>query len=270
MARETIKKTLLSVFAMTLCFGQGTVRADDDIPTLSTVIAQATSVQTMYLMMAPMINMGLALEYEQIEAIGSEDEDCKKLKQMTFLLGCTVTGAQERETLRNKDSYAAGSSMYQLLDYYKRPDTGLFAASDLGSALNSFEYKWVNGGDIKDVSKDFFNTIMGICDSQFRHGAPQENVNACIRAAGQFLTEMANHISPQVRNTWVDQVLADTLQIRPTWSGVKFSFSYIGVSSSFGFDSIPSSIPSFKENLLKDWGCKGVREERQAAGCPIA
>lgn len=270
MARETIKKTLLSVFAMTLCFGQGTVRADDDIPTLSTVIAQATSVQTMYLMMAPMINMGLALEYEQIEAIGSEDEDCKKLKQMTFLLGCTVTGAQERDTLRNKDSYAAGSSMYQLLDYQKRPDTGLFAASDFGSALNSFEYNWAKGGDLQLAAQKFFMDLMAICDYQFTNGAPQENVNACIRASGQFMVEMAHFINPQTRNTWVDQLLANTLQIRPTWSGLKFSFSHNGVSSSFGFESIPSAIPGFKENLFKDWGCKRVREDRQAAGCPIA
>jgi len=254
---------------MGLCFGPGSAKASDDIPTLKTVIAQANSVQTFYMMLPPLV-MGLPLQLDQIDPIGSEEGDCEKLQNMTFMLGCSVNGLQERDKLRSKNSYAAGSSMYQLLEYQQRSDTGLFAASDFGSALNAFELKWAQGGDLDNVSEEFFKKIMEICDFQFGEGAAQANVNACVHAGGQFLVEMANHIDPQVRNTWVDQVLADTLQIRPTWSGVKFSFSYNGVSTSFGFESIPSAIPDYKENLFKDWGCKRVREDRQEAGCPIA
>ena len=271
MARENIRKAVLSVFAMALCFGHGSVSASDDIPTLDAVIAQADSVQTFYAMLLPPIMiLGPPIQYDQIDPVSSEESDCERLQNMTFMLGCSASGLQERDTLRSKNSYAAGSSMYQLLEYQARPDTGLWAASDFGSALNSFEYQWARGGDLDDVSEEFFRKVMEICDFQFGDGAPQDNVNACVRAAGQFLVEMANYIDPQVRNTWVDQVLADTFQIRPTWSGIKVSFSYNGVSSSFGFDSIPSARPDYKANLFKDWACKQVREDRQAAGCPIA
>lgn len=269
MARQNIMRSVLSVLAMGLCFGPGSAKASDDIPTLKTVIAQANSVQTFYMMLPPLV-MGLPLQLDQIDPIGSEEGDCEKLQNMTFTLGCSVNGQQERNTLRSRNSYAAGSSMYQLLEYQGRSDIGMFAASDFGSALNAFELKWAQGDDLQRVSKEFFMDIAHICDSQFANGASQENVNACIRAGGQFLVEMANFNNPQTRNTWIDQVLADTLQIRPSWSGVKFSFSYHGVSSSFGFDSIPSALRDYKENLFKDWGCKRVREDRQAAGCPIA
>lgn len=268
MARKNKMRSALSVFAVALCFGQGSASASDDIPTLETVIATADSVQTFYLMLPPLISMGLPVA--QIDPVASEEEDCEKLREMTFMLGCSVNGLQERDTLRSKNSYAAGSSMYQLLEYQNRSDTGFWAASDFGSALNAFEYHWARGGDLDTISEEFFGKIVEICNSQFTNGAAQANVNACFRAGGQFLHEMADYIDPQVRNTWVDQVLADTLQIRPTWSGVKFSFSYHGVSSSFGFDAIPGALPDYKENLFKDWGCKRVREDRQAAGCPIA
>lgn len=271
MNRKNTMRSALSVAAMGFCFGHGPASANDEIPTLQTVIAQADSVQTFYAMMLPpLMSMGLPVQYDQIDPLGSEDDECEKLQEMTFMLGCSVNGLQERDTLRSKNSYAAGSSMYQLLEYQARPDTGLWAASDFGSALNSFEYQWARGGDLDDVSEEFFRKVMEICDFQFGDGAPQDNVNACVRAAGQFLVEMANYIDPEVRNTWVDQVLADTFQIRPTWSGIKVSFSYNGVSSSFGFDSIPSALPDYKANLFKDWACKQVREDRQAAGCPIA
>ncbi|MFT4179718.1 MAG: hypothetical protein QM612_09700 [Thermomonas sp.] len=160
--------------------------------------------------------------------------------------------------------------MYQLLEYQGRSDTGLWAASDFGSALNAFELQWATGSDLQQISQEFFEEIHRICDSQYTGGAAQANVNACIRAGGQFLVEMAQFINPQTRNTWIDQVLADTLQIRPTWSGVNFSFSYKGASSSFGFESIPSAIPSYKDNVFRDRACKQVRDERRAAGCPIA
>ena len=270
MARKNMMRSVLSVFTAALCFGQGSVQANDEIPTLDAVIAQADSIHTFYMMLPPLISMGLALQYDEMSPLDSEGGDCERLRETTFMLGCTVNGVQERDRLRNKDSYAAGSSMYQLLDYQKRPDTGFWAASDFGSALNSFEYKWAYGGDPQLAAQKFFTDLMDICDYQFANGAPQENVNACMRASAQFLVEMAHFVNPQTRNTWVDQVLADTLQIRPTWNGLKFSFSYYGVSSSFGFESIPDAIPGFKENLFKDWGCKRVREDRQAAGCPIA
>lgn len=268
MARKNKMRPALSVFAVALCFGQGSASASDDIPTLETVIATADSVQTFYLMLPPLISMGLPVA--QIDPVASEAADCERLQNMTFMLGCSVNGLQERETLRSKNSYAAGSSMYQLLEYQQRSDTGFWAASDFGSALNAFELQWAQGGDLQRVSEEFFLEITAICNSQFSTSASQENVNACIRAGGQFLVEMATFINPQTRNTWVDQVLADALQIRPTWSGIKFSFSYNGISSSFGFESIPSALPGYKENLFKDWGCKRVREDRQAAGCPIA
>ena len=268
MARQNTMRSVLSVSAVALCFGLGSAQASEEIPTMDTVIAQADSVQTFYMMLPPLISM--ALPVAQIDQVGSEEGDCERLQNMTFMLGCTVNGLQERDTLRNKDSYAAGSSMYQLLEYQTRSDTGLWAASDFGSALNSFEYQWAKGGDPQRISQEFFGTVMEICKSQFSEGATQANVNACVRAGGQFLVEMAQYINPQTRNTWVDEVLADKLQIRPTWSGVRFAFSYIGFSSSFGFDAIPSAISSFKENLFKDWACKNVRESRQAAGCPIA
>ncbi|QNN71355.1 hypothetical protein [Thermomonas carbonis] len=258
MARENIRKAVLSVFAMALCFGHGSVSASDDIPTLDAVIAQADSVQTFYAMLLPPIMiLGPPIQYDQIDPVSSEESDCERLQNMTFMLGCSASGLQERDTLRSKNSYAAGSSMYQLLEYQARPDTGLWAASDFGSALNAFELEWAQGGDLQRVSEEFFVDIAAICNSQFASSASQENVNACIRAGGQFLVEMANFINPQTRNTWVDEVLADTLQIRPTWSGVRFSFSYNGVSSSFGFDSIPAALPSYKKNLFKDWGASG-------------
>lgn len=270
MARQNTMRSVLSVFAMALCFGQGSASASDEIPTLDTVIAQADSVQTFYMMLPPLVTMGMQLEFDQIDPINSEEGDCERLQEMTFMLGCSVNGLQERDTLRSKNSYAAGSSMYQLLEYQSRSDTGLWAASDFGSALNAFELKWAQGGDLQRLSQEFFMDIAAVCDFQFANSASQENVNACIRAGGQFLAEMATFINPQTRNTWVDQVLADAFQIRPTWSGIRFSFSYSGVSSSFGFDSIPGAIPDYKKNLFKDWGCKRVREDRQAAGCPIA
>lgn len=260
---------LAAMLATSLSLGIPEANAGDDIPTLETVVAQADSVQAFYMMLAPMIGTGLPLELDQIDPIDSEDGDCERLRSLSFTLGCSANGVQEHDALRSKNSYAAGSSMYQLLEYQGRGDTGLFAASDIGSALNRFEWEWSKGGDLQTLSTEFFESIWAVCDSQYLSGASQANVNACIRASGQFLTEMAHFINPQTRNIWVDRVLADTLQVRPTWSGVSFSFSYRGVSSSFGFESIPSAIPDFKENLYREWTCKRVRQERQEASCPI-
>jgi len=262
----------LSVALMSiLCPQSGHANDGENIPTLDTVIAEADSIQTFWIMMAPIWGAGFVPGYVEIDPIGAED-DCDDLRQRNFLLGCSANGVQEHNTLRSSNSYAAGSSMYRLLEFSGRSDTGLFAASEFNSALNAFELKWQQGHDLSQAAESFFGDVFEICQERWESGAFSSH-QACLQGAGTFLVEMAEYINPQTRNNFIDRVLADWVGVRPDWSGgLSMSFSYRGASFSFGlnFNNIPNAIPSYKSNLFKDTFCQIWRNDMADANCPIA
>lgn len=271
MARSNrARLALAALLATSLSLGTTEANAGDDIPTLDTVVAEADSIQALWLMLAP-APVVLPMEYEQIDPEGSEEDDCESIRQRNFILGCSTNGVQERNTLRSSNSYAAGSSMYRLLEFANRSDTGLFAASDFNSALNAFELTWSQGGDLDEISEDFFGAVFSICQERWNSGAYESHL-ACLQGAGTFLVEMAEYIDPQVRNSWIDKVLADWVGVRPTYSaGLSMSFSYKGTGFSFGmnFGDIPNAIPGYKVNLFKDIACGMWRNDMREANCPI-
>jgi hypothetical protein len=272
MARFSAGKLLVLATAMAITLGQGTARANggDDIPTLDRVVAEADSIQSFWLMLAPMWGFGLTPEYDSLDPIGAED-DCASLMRRNFILGCSTNGMQERNTLRSANSYAAGSSMYKLLEYANRSDTGLFATSEFNSALNAFEYKWQQGVDLSQAASDFFGKVFIICQERWVSGA-FDNHRACLQSAGTFLIEMAEYINPQTRNNYIDRVLADWVGVRPTYSsglGLSFSYKGNGFSFSMNFQDIPNAIPSYKSNLFKDVFCQMWRNDMREASCPI-
>jgi hypothetical protein len=219
---------------------------------------------------------GLAMmpkpNYAQIEPFEDTDDSCIDLGGMKFQLGCSASGVTERFNLRSSNSYAAGSAMYRILELTKRSDMGAFRAGEISSALNKFESKWAWGGDLSLASSILFKDIFDICYAAQRDGASSGSWSECTGAAGRLLVEVGDHINPQVRNTWLDKVLADTLQVRPEIKNsteLGFGWKGFSVNINTSFTGIPSSISGYKMNLLKDTACAELRKKMAVANCPI-